>query len=591
MASASSSTSVPPRPQPPRSSYTYHVFLSFRGEDTRTGFTSHLHAALNRKGITSYRDDKNLRKGDVISDELVKAIEESMFAVIVFSPDYASSSWCLDELCKILDCKNKLGLQMVEVFYGVEPSDVRHHFRKLSRSTNRDMRVKRLAKKFSFCEAVLVENIAQHIFETLIPKLPSSMKNLVGIQSRVEQVISQIGLGLNDVRYIGMWGMGGIGKTTIAREVYETIRSRFEVTCFLVDVRDQCEKKDIVHVQKQLLDQMHIGSTTVFSEYDGRTIIQNSLRLKKVLLVLDDVNDENQLENLAGEQDWFGPGSRIIVTTRDIHLLKEQEVCEIYEVEGLVKAEAFNFFCLKAFKHPEPMEGFSDLSEEVLKYNGGLPLALKVLGSHLFGRSIEMKTVGWGCMICLKKWANLLSLKNLQMMLVSVADCGVNKDFDSVVTQKKEFEATYGIVLHSEDLEIEENWSDYLDRRAFSFSNICPLKLLIFDDVRVPFCVIFLFLNKLEHLDLSYCHYLKQTPDLSGAPNLKTLYLRRCRKLDYIHPSLAHHKSLVELNLCRCSSLETLGDKLEMSSLEKLNLKYCKSLRRLPEFGECMKQL
>ncbi|MED6151659.1 hypothetical protein PIB30_084552, partial [Stylosanthes scabra] len=124
MAFASSSTSI--SPQPPRSSYTYHVFLSFRGEDTRNGFTSHLYAALNRKGITTYKDDNNLRKGDLISDELLKAIEESMFAVIVFSPHYASSSWCLDELCKIIECKNKLGLRMMEVFYGVEPCDVRH---------------------------------------------------------------------------------------------------------------------------------------------------------------------------------------------------------------------------------------------------------------------------------------------------------------------------------------------------------------------------------------------------------------------------------------------------------------------------------
>ncbi|MED6219286.1 hypothetical protein PIB30_034404 [Stylosanthes scabra] len=125
MASASSSTSIPP-PQSPTSSYSHDVFLCFRGPDTGYGFTSHLYAALNRKGITTYKDDKNLRKGDVISHELVKAIEESMFAVIVFSPDFASSSWCLDEVCNIIDCKNKQGLQMVEVFYYVEPCDVRH---------------------------------------------------------------------------------------------------------------------------------------------------------------------------------------------------------------------------------------------------------------------------------------------------------------------------------------------------------------------------------------------------------------------------------------------------------------------------------
>ncbi|MED6111315.1 hypothetical protein PIB30_051307 [Stylosanthes scabra] len=100
---ASSSSSIQPRP---RRSRKYHVFLSFRGEDTRTGFTSHLYAALTRKGITTYKDDYNLRKGDVISHELLKAIEDSMFALIVLSPNYASSPWCLDELCKILDCNN-----------------------------------------------------------------------------------------------------------------------------------------------------------------------------------------------------------------------------------------------------------------------------------------------------------------------------------------------------------------------------------------------------------------------------------------------------------------------------------------------------
>ncbi|MED6159795.1 hypothetical protein PIB30_045541 [Stylosanthes scabra] len=125
MASASSSTSIPPRSQPP-TSYSHHVFLSFRGEDTRTRFISHLFAALERKGIRTYKDDKNLRKGNVISDELMKAIEESMFAVIVFSPEYASSRWCLDELCQIIECKDKKGLQMVQVFYHVEPSHVRY---------------------------------------------------------------------------------------------------------------------------------------------------------------------------------------------------------------------------------------------------------------------------------------------------------------------------------------------------------------------------------------------------------------------------------------------------------------------------------
>lgn len=106
----------------------YHVFLSFRGEDTRKGFTDHLCASLERKGITTFRDDKDLERGQVISQELLKAIEESMFAITILSPNYANSTWCLDELQKIVECcnNNNLGLQVMPVFYGVDPSDVRH---------------------------------------------------------------------------------------------------------------------------------------------------------------------------------------------------------------------------------------------------------------------------------------------------------------------------------------------------------------------------------------------------------------------------------------------------------------------------------
>ncbi|XLR44696.1 hypothetical protein S83_029356 [Arachis hypogaea] len=220
MASTSYSTSM----IPPQRLYTYHVFLSFKGEDTRTGFTSHLYAALNRNGITTYIDDNNLRKGDLISDELLRAIEESVFAVIVLSPNYTSYTWCLDELCKILHCNNDLPQHIVTVFYDVDPSDVRHQkgtfqyaFRKYQhRFGEESENVKRwrhaLTQVAAYSgwhtknqnEAALVERISKYIHEILIPKLPSSMKNLVGIDSRVNQVISQIGLGLNDVRYIGI---------------------------------------------------------------------------------------------------------------------------------------------------------------------------------------------------------------------------------------------------------------------------------------------------------------------------------------------------------------------------------------------------
>lgn len=103
----------------------YEVFLSFRGADIRKTFVDHLYEALDRRGIITFKDDKRLQGGESISDQLLKAIEQSRSAIVVFSKDYASSGWCLDELEKIMDCKDKFGLAVYPVFYGVDPSDVR----------------------------------------------------------------------------------------------------------------------------------------------------------------------------------------------------------------------------------------------------------------------------------------------------------------------------------------------------------------------------------------------------------------------------------------------------------------------------------
>ncbi|XP_024199718.1 disease resistance protein RUN1-like [Rosa chinensis] len=122
---SSSSSSLPRSSTNHQNHYTYEVFLSFRGGDTRFNFTDHLHTALCQKGIETFRDDK-LSRGDDIPQELLKAIVESKVSIIVFSQNYASSRWCLDELVKILECRKLKGQEVRAVFYKVEPSDVLH---------------------------------------------------------------------------------------------------------------------------------------------------------------------------------------------------------------------------------------------------------------------------------------------------------------------------------------------------------------------------------------------------------------------------------------------------------------------------------
>ena len=239
-------------------------------------------------------------------------------------------------------------------------------------------------------ESEFIEEIV-NVISSKIRTEPEILKELVGIESRLEKLKFLMGAGCNDVRMIGIWGMGGLGKTTLARVVYDLISHEFDGNSFLADVRGKYDKEgSVISLQKQLLsDLLKLGDISIQNVYDGINMIGRRLQQKKVLLVIDDVADVEQLQRLAGKRDWFGPGSRIIITTRDEHLLKLHRVEEVYKLEALSYDEAFRLFCLKAFETQMPREEYVHLSQLVVKYASGLPLALKVLGSFLFGRPVD----------------------------------------------------------------------------------------------------------------------------------------------------------------------------------------------------------
>lgn len=103
----------------------YEVFINFRGEDTRKNFMGHLRAALFEEGMEIFVDDDQLERGKSISPQLLQAIENSSCAIVILSPNYAFSTWCLDELVKILDCMKTTGQIVIPIFYQVNPFDVR----------------------------------------------------------------------------------------------------------------------------------------------------------------------------------------------------------------------------------------------------------------------------------------------------------------------------------------------------------------------------------------------------------------------------------------------------------------------------------
>ncbi|XP_062074354.1 TMV resistance protein N-like isoform X1 [Humulus lupulus] len=385
----------------------YDVFISFRGEDTRNAFTTHLFEALRIRKVYTYLDEVTLKRGDEISPALLQAIEQSKISVIVFSENYADSSWCLDELVKIMECKEILGQQVVPIFYHVNPSCVRKqkgtYELEQQFKDKMELQIHGQAWRNALTKAADLSGWSTHqirsesqltktIVEDIINKLRSVssssayyLKELAGIHKRMEQVESMLRLdsSCDRVVVVGLWGMGGIGKTTLARAVFDKISHHFEGCCFLSNVREEWDhgrKKNDLQKKLflELLDEESHKNRKMLSIFD-----RDRLLYKKVLIVLDDADDSEQLEFLTRDGEWFGLGSRIIITTRDVKLLKNR-ADEIYKVEELSFDEAFQHFEKNALRKKIPIAEFKEVSIRAVKYAQGIPLALQVLMGSLF---------------------------------------------------------------------------------------------------------------------------------------------------------------------------------------------------------------
>ncbi|KAL0699621.1 hypothetical protein Bca4012_055743 [Brassica carinata] len=235
----------------------------------------------------------------------------------------------------------------------------------------------------------MIEDVVQNISSRLLSMLPISFPDVVGIKAHMNVLNPLLDMDSkdDDARIIGITGTGGIGKTTIAKYLYEKHKLGFSPHhYFMENIAKLHREHGLLHLQNQLLSSIFRAENVMLESIEhGRQHLVFRLKYEKVFLVFDDVDDVKQLDALAKEVQWFAPGSRIIITTRDKSLLNSNEV---YDVKYLDDDQALQLFQQIAFKGGQPPTSVhSDFSSRASKLGQGLPLALEALGSSLRGKS------------------------------------------------------------------------------------------------------------------------------------------------------------------------------------------------------------
>ncbi|KAL8258310.1 hypothetical protein R6Q59_030351 [Mikania micrantha] len=141
-----------------------------------------------------------------------------------------------------------------------------------------------------------------------------------------------------------------------------------------------------ITLQEEILSNVLKSKVRVTNLEQGRYMMETRLRQNKFLIVLDDVHHINHLKMLAGSQNWFGSGSRVIFTTRNQNLLNDRNV-PTHNVRMLDDTEAIDVFSWHAFGEREPLQGFEkDSVLSMVSKCGRHPSVLISLGSFLHGK-------------------------------------------------------------------------------------------------------------------------------------------------------------------------------------------------------------
>ncbi|KAK3435858.1 hypothetical protein EUGRSUZ_C00289 [Eucalyptus grandis] len=650
----------------------YYVFLSFRGPDTRKGFVDHLYHELARVGLHHpnfvFRDDESLPFGKPIAENILSAIKRSKVSIPVISKNYAASKWCLHEIIQIMKCVESGQQKVYPVLYKVTTGDVKdmqgefgeafhNPDNRIDEKLKREGRValrKALRrrvfelKNFAGYQGKLVKALVKEIMHEQQHDFLSSPVGLVGIDDHVAKVM-KLANAPSETHIIVIYGIGGIGKTTLAMAIYKKLSNKFECSSFLKDIRETIKNKGMKHVQS-----LHISNLTKDSDHseDVSDIkkIQITCDKKKVLIFLDDVDRRDHIDNLIGGCK-FESGSWIIITCRDQALLKSEY--KEYKLEEMNPINSLLLFSRYAFEEETPPPELEALSSDIVATTGGLPLALVIIGSFLKGKSQSIwtetreklrKVPPTDVQQKLRISYDSLEYEEQQMFLdISCFFIGINKRFAAYLWKDLQYYVDSGLermielslikIDDNDELRMHDQLRDLgraiacpANKKAWKCSRLWDEKAIIVQRSkeenryiealrldengsnmfmnqrsfkRMPYLK-FLHLSKVAYVgnfedSLSELRWLEweKCPNYFGVTNL---HLEKLLILDLSYGYISHEwrgwssikmERLKVLNLSHCFDLVITPNLSAFKSLEILILEYCHKLEEIdPSIGD-----